>query len=230
MNDFIKKNLKYFSKSPRLRAWFTILAVWYLRFVYCTTTWRYENESVPKALLDAKQPFIVAFWHGRLSMMAFAWRHHQEHPFVMLLSSHRDGQLIGRMVERLGIQSVAGSTTRQGKEAVLKIIKLLKKSNTVGITPDGPRGPNQTVADGVIHIARLSGAVILPATFSKKNRWHLKTWDRFLLPLPFGRGVFLWGDPVVIPKELSEPDMVYFRVKIETAMNSLQDTADSLGG
>jgi len=205
---------------------FSFLAALYIRLVFVTTRWAYLETQIPEAYLKSKKPFIVCFWHGRLGMLAYAWTW-KDRPFRMLLSAHRDGQLIGQTVAYFGITSIEGSTQRGGTQALRNLLKALRAGDTIGITPDGPRGPCQVASPGVITMAKLAQADMIPVTFSTSHRIRLNTWDRFHMPLPFSRGVFLWGEPVLKPPSDSDPlEIEATRQRLETALTDLQNKAD----
>lgn len=160
-------------------------------------------------------------------MLACAWVW-ESRPFEMLLSAHRDGRFIGQTVGHFGIQSIWGSTKRGGTEALRVMIQRLKAGATIGITPDGPKGPNQHASPGIIALASMAQVDIIPITYSTSRKVHLKTWDRFLLPLPFGQGVFLWGDPISAPLNRNPETMEALRIHLEEKMTELQNRADEV--
>lgn len=162
---------------------------------------------------------IVAFWHGRLLMMPFAY-HGQ--PVTLLISQHRDGEYITRVACWLGFSVVRGSATRGGAVAFKQLIQVLRDGRHVGITPDGPKGPRQQVKSGVIELARLTGMPILPVTFGAWPRTILKSWDHFLVPHPFGRAVYVWGEPLYVPADAD-------KVAVEKFQSVLADRLDALG-
>jgi len=161
---------------------------------------------------------IVAFWHGRLLMMPFAY-HGQ--PVTLLISQHRDGEYITRVARWLGFSVVRGSATRGGAVAFKQLIQVLRDGRHVGITPDGPKGPRQQVKSGVIELARLTGMPILPVTFGAWPRTILRSWDHFLVPHPFGRAVYIWGEPLYVPA-------VADKVAVEKFQSVLADRLDAL--
>lgn len=114
------------------------------------------------------QGVIFAFWHGRQLMMPLAYRGKQGY---VLISQHRDGELIHRLIQRFGFQSVRGSTTRGGGMAFRHLIRLAQNGGDLVVTPDGPKGPKEVVKPGVIRLAERTGLPIVPVTFacSKKN-------------------------------------------------------------
>jgi lysophospholipid acyltransferase (LPLAT)-like uncharacterized protein len=160
--------------------------------------------------------------------MPFAW--HRLAPFHMLISAHPDGRIIAGAMTYFGIETIAGSTSRGGSSALRGILKRLKQGACVGITPDGPRGPAMTVSLGIVNIARLAGVPIVPVTYATSRRRELATWDRFQLALPFGRGVFLFGEPIEIPAELEESGLEDIRCRLEQRMTEMVREADRLVG
>ena len=225
---------------PEPRAWRRFLrsdllrriACWvthgYIRFVYLTNRWSVEGGERPRRLTREGRSFIVAFWHGRLLMMPLAW--HRLTSFHMLISAHRDGRIIAGAMTYFGIETIAGSTSRGGSSALRAMLKRLKEGGCVGITPDGPRGPEMTVSIGIVNIARLARVPILPLVYATSHRRELATWDRFHLALPFGRGVYLWGEPVEIAGELDEAGLENARGLLETRMVEMAHEADRLVG
>lgn len=223
------KWLRPLLKSEPSYRFFAFLASIYIRFVFLTCKWETLGKEIPESYIKDKKPFIVCFWHGRLGMLACAWTW-KDRPFRMLMSTHRDGLLIARTVSHFGITWIAGSTQRGGTEALRGLIKTLRNGETIGITPDGPRGPSQVASIGVVTLAKLAKVDLVPITFSTSRRRLLKTWDRFHLPLPFGRGLFIWGDPISPPPSSDETEMERVRQQLETEMTALQNKADSLVG
>jgi lysophospholipid acyltransferase (LPLAT)-like uncharacterized protein len=216
---------KQIGKNERIRGALCWLVSQYIRLVHLTGRWRVARGDIPAAYWDAGKPFILAFWHGRLLMMPKAWR--KGAPIHMLISQHRDGQLIARTVAHFGIQTAEGSSTRGGTGALRVMLKALKAGEYVGITPDGPRGPRMRASEGIVAVARMSGCPIIPATYSARPRKLLRSWDRFLVPRPFGTGVFVWGEPIFVGKE-DDPELS--RRQVEAAMNALAAEADRLAG
>jgi len=211
-------------RSARLRAALCWILHLYIRFVYATNRWTVIGEDWPRQLCREGRGFIVAFWHGRLLMLPYAWP--QLAPFHMLISAHRDGRIIADAVDYFGIQSIPGSTRRGGSAALRRMLKQLEAGECVGITPDGPRGPAMVASSGIVNLARLAGAPIVPIVCATSRRKILKSWDCFNLALPFGRGVFLWGEPIEIASDLDAAGLEEARLLVETRMNDMAREAD----
>jgi lysophospholipid acyltransferase (LPLAT)-like uncharacterized protein len=221
----LAKQVARSSLGTRLLCW---LVQFYLRLVYATGRWQMIGTEIAVARCAAKRPFIVAFWHGRLLLLPPAWR--RMAPMHMLISSHPDGRLIAGAVRYFGIESIAGSSSLGGLEAVHTMVASLKAGNCVGITPDGPGGPAMRASPGIIAIAKLAGAPILPVAYSTARRRILSSWDRMLLPLPFSRGVFICGDLIEVPKRLDTAAKETWRARVEDELNALTAEADRMMG
>lgn len=206
----------------------TFLAAQYIKFVCISGRWRIIGEQGPDGLLAKGQPFIVAFWHGRLIMMAFSWKRCDL--VHMLISGHRDGQLVSGMMSHFGSKTVFGSSSRGGAAAFIQLVRLLKDGEIVGITPDGPRGPRMRANSGVVALAKMAGVPILPLTFSASKGIVFRSWDRFLLPIPFARGVFLWGEPIYVDADSDEAYQEEKRLEVEQALKALTQRSDWLMG
>jgi len=220
--------LKRLAQSDTAQAAACWIGAQFIRLVRATGRWTITGEEIPESFRRNGKPFILAFWHGRLMMMPYCWR--RTDLVKMLISSHRDGKLISGTVRHFDIESVVGSTSRGGAKAMRDLIRLLRGGGVVGITPDGPRGPRMRVGEGTIAMARLSGAPIVPATFASSRRRVLGSWDRFVLALPFSRGVFLWGEPIEVPRDADDSTSQRYRLALEAAMNALTARADAMLG
>jgi hypothetical protein len=203
--------------------WFGSL---YIRFVHLTVRWQILHGDIPKQFWDADKPFIVCLWHGRFLLMPYAFRAGK--PVHMLISSHSDGQMISKVLRHFSIGTISGSTSHGGAQALKSMVRALKAGQSIGITPDGPRGPRMRATSGVVALAKLSGVPIIPATCSTSRRKVLNSWDRFLICLPFGRGVYSWGEPIFVPRDANDEKQEACRQQIEDALNALCIEADGL--
>ena len=220
--------LRRFVRSDRLRRLLCYSIHLYIRFVYWTSRWSVEGAEHPRRLREAGRPFILAFWHGRLMMIPMAWQ--RLAPIHMLISGHRDGQIIANAVAYFGVQTVTGSTRRGGTAALRTMVKALAAGDCVGITPDGPAGPAMVASAGIINVARLARAPIVPVTFAASRRRHMRSWDRMQAALPFTRGVFIWGEPIELPSDLDEVGVERARTHVEQRMRDMVATAEARVG
>ena len=218
--------IKRIMKSDVLRCILCWIAAQYIRFVYATTRWQIVGDEIPRAFWEKEEPFLLAFWHGRLLMMPYCWN--PTVPIHMLISQHRDGLLIADTVAHFGIKTVSGSSSRGGTNALRTMVKYLKAGKCVGITPDGPRGPRMRSSKGIITVAKLSGAPVIPATYATTNGQILSSWDRFLLAWPFGKGVIIWGNPIQVPDGADAEALEIARQSVEESLSSITAEANRL--
>ena len=220
----IKKILKS-DFVQKLAIW---LAAGYIRLVYFTVRWQIIGEDIPAKFIGQDEPFILSFWHGRLLMLIALWKRRK--PIHMLASNHRDGQLIVKTAGYFGVQAITGSSSRGGAGAARAMVKVMKQGDCTGITPDGPRGPRMQAQDGIVTIARLSGASIIPVSYSIRRGKILNSWDRFLVAAPFSSGVMIWGEPISVPRDADEQTCEGIRLTVENSLNELTRKADTLCG
>ena len=167
--------------------------------------------------------YILAFWHGRLLMMPYVYRGKK---MRIMISRHKDGEYISRTMGWFGHRSIRGSTTRRGTVALRSVVRSLRDGGDVAFTPDGPRGPRFRVQKGVILAARLGRVPIVPVSFSAQPAKVFRSWDRFLLPLPFSRGTFLYGDPIEVPADATDEQIEDLRLSLEGRMRALVEEGD----
>ena len=221
--------LKTFLRRPMIQGVICAIAAGYIRLVRATSRLQIVGGEHPQRLWDTGTPFILGFWHGRLLMMPYSWP--RPLPMRVLISQHIDGRLISGTLKLFGIDNIAGSSSRGGAAALVAIVKSLKRDGvSVAISPDGPRGPRMRASLGIIQAARLSGAPILPCMYATSRRKVLGSWDRFILSLPFARSVFVWGEPMLIPRDADEAKIESLRGELEARMNAIADRADALCG
>lgn len=196
--------MKKVLQSDWLRAAVSWLVAQYLLLVVKTLRWRIVGETELQQMATG-EPMIVAFWHETIPSMAILWQQAQRRgmvrPAVALASRHRDGQLIGQVIERMGLGLVSGSSSRGGAAGLRGLINALNAGMHVGLTPDGPRGPRRVCAPGVAQLAAVSGRQVLPCAALTSRAKTLESWDRMRLPLPFGHGVLVCGKPISVARE-----------------------------
>ena len=196
----------------------------YIKFVSFTTKWSFINKKYVENLWKKNEPFILCFWHGRLLMMPLSWNNKKK--INVLISAHSDGQLLSKTVKYFDIETIIGSSSKGGSEAIRNIIKSLKSGISIGMTPDGPRGPRMKINSVIIKIASLTGNKIVPLSYSVKKKIFLNSWDKFLVALPFGKGCFIWGKPIKIKKNISSNENLKLSNKLEKILIKLTKETD----
>lgn len=218
------KRLRRFFRSDPARALIGKLVGVYVRMVGWSLQWERIGLEAPVARFLRRQPLILSFWHNRLLLVPLIYPA-RERAGVMI-SHHRDGEIIAHAIRHFGLGRIAGSTSQGGEAAAMEACRWLERGDVAVIAPDGPRGPRMRAAPGIIRIAQISGAPIYPISVACSRRRVLSNWDRFLVALPFGRGLFLVGDPIWVPPEADEEERERLRELLETRLTRLSDEAD----
>jgi lysophospholipid acyltransferase (LPLAT)-like uncharacterized protein len=182
-------------RARRLR-WIVRLGVPVVRLL--GRTWRFRlinNETGVDRLRRERTPIVFALWHGDMLPLLY---HHRGEGVSVLISEHRDGELIARVAESLGFRTVRGSTTRGASRALIGLARELEAGHDVAITPDGPRGPARSFAPGALIAAQRAGAPVVAVGVAVGRAWRLRSWDRFSIPKPFTTVRIAYSDPVIL--------------------------------
>lgn len=218
-------------------AWLIML---YIELVFLTSRKKILNNKIINDSINVRSPLIIAFWHNRLVMIpAMAKRIKNSYPnynFMTLASRHGDGRIVGRVMQKFSLISILGSTKDGRKSSrgidfssMRQILDGLKRGYSLGITPDGPRGPNQKINGDIINIARIANAKIIAVSYSSSNFIIFNSWDRFKLPLPFGKLSFYIDEvPLEIPRNSSDEQIIEFEKTLTNKLNFAQNKADEI--
>jgi len=167
---------------------------------------------------------IYCFWHEQLAMMP--WVQFRP-PTSVPISRSRDGEVTARLFSYLRVEAVRGSSTRGGAAAARGMLRAAHRGRDLGITPDGPRGPARIVQPGATWIAKATGRPLLPVAFDCSRSWRLRSWDRMLMPLPFARGVFVYGPHLWVPREADDAALASADRSLALRLAELTDRASS---
>lgn len=230
-----KKVLRQITYSFFVQELICFLLSSYMWFVYATSKRKFINSEIYLKNAKENRAMICAFWHNRLVMIPFVARFakrrgNKNYNFMTLASNHGDGRFVGKVMKKFGFENIYGST-KEGRKAsrgidmssVRQIIRGLKNGKCLGITPDGPRGPNQKINGEIINIAKIGGAVIMPISYSTSNFIEFKSWDKFKLPLPFSKLNFYFGEEVFVDKDAGKEQEEKLKKELEKAMDLAQE-------
>ena len=191
---------------------------------------RLLNLTVKKEILGEEhlyriwergEQIIIPFWHDQLFLLVFGYPGKRA---KLLISASKDGELLARTMKYFDHDTVRGSSSRGGRAAFKKMLDLCQEKVDIVLTPDGPKGPRHELKDGVIQLARMSGRPVIPMAFVCDRGHRFKSWDRFLFPYPFGRGVYSFGEPLYFDKEKG---VDVFRERLKKAMQDNLQQAES---
>jgi lysophospholipid acyltransferase (LPLAT)-like uncharacterized protein len=185
------------------------------------------REDDPRYGLSAIEPAIYVMWHGRMfiPMTLMGGK-----DITLLVSEHRDGEIITATLAAAGYPVVRGSTTRGGARALARMVRITRNGGRVAITSDGPRGPRWQMQAGAIYLAAKSGLPLVPLAASAASAKYFSSWDSFQLPRPFTRGLAWFGKPYHVPGDVRADGIEYHRAEMERRFNELIRATDEAVG
>lgn len=184
--------------DARRARWLSLVGTWIIRMIGVTWRVRMIDAGPVDRMRHDGQPVALLLWHGQLLPLLYIMRFQS---IACLISTHRDGELIAQVAQRLGCKLVRGSSSRGADRALLGLVRALKDGYTIAVTPDGPRGPYRTFAPGALVAAHRADAPVVAFGVHATRAWYLKSWDRFMIPKPFARVTIVFGAPLRVPGE-----------------------------
>jgi lysophospholipid acyltransferase (LPLAT)-like uncharacterized protein len=204
---------------PAKLKWHGRLAAWaiYSAITLFSKTWRVRFVDDTG---DAKAPLIFALWHNRLALCMTAYRDFArvkwpEAGLAAMISASKDGSLLAGTLKFFDVTPVRGSSSRRGRQALLEMTRQLNAGLNAAITPDGPKGPRYKAQGGIVALAQVSGAPIVPVTMRTDRVWKLKSWDAFQIPMPFAKCEIHFQKPMPVRREASEAEREELRAELE---------------
>ena len=190
-------------------------------------TWRYRwIDHSGFFASNAAGPAIYCLWHNRLALSMpvyarYVKKRNHTSGLAALVSASRDGGFLAGILKCFKAEAVRGSSSRRGSQALLELTTWAERDFDLAITPDGPRGPRYVVQEGVISLAQLTGHPIIPASSHVRQKYSLKSWDRFQIPLPFSRCEIIFAKPIRVPRDISDEEREQFRKQLEQALREI---------
>ncbi len=196
---------------PRLGSW--LIKAW---FSTCRIT-EHDVEN-RRQCREHENPVIATFWHFAI---LYNFYHMRKESGVAMVSASKDGEYISRLASYFGYVSVRGSRNKRGTQAIKELVKYLKEGRHAALVADGSQGPALKVQPGSIFLASRSGSPILPITWSVSRYWTIPSWDRLVIPKPFSRVEFFYGQPVFVPREIKADGIEEYRRKLELNLEEI---------
>ena len=163
-------------------------------------------------------PVIFVFWHGRLLPLIHVHRHQGT---VVLVSEHRDGDHVARLIHHFGFGTVRGSSTRGGVRGLKGLVRAARTGRDLAITPDGPRGPNRELKLGALTVARVTGFPLVPVGVGITSAWRIRSWDGLLVPKPFSTVRVAYGLPTFVPRNADQARVDEVAASLERSLGDL---------
>lgn len=180
-------------------------------------------EHLEEGRGDSWKPVVMAFLHGRL--LGNCWNNRGQGACVMV-SQHKDGEIITRINRYLGYTAARGSSTRGSLSAMKAILRAIKENRDLAFTVDGPRGPSGVVKNGVIYSSSRTGCPVIPIAAGYSSCWKLNNWDRFQIPKPFSKMAVVYRPPLQVPPATDSEQIELWREKIERSLEEASKAAD----
>lgn len=168
---------------------------------------------------------VTVTWHNRLLFFPVVFPPTVRKRTMAVVSASRDGQYVTDLIAHFGLKSLRGSSSRKGANALRGALDAIKEGYHVSFTPDGPRGPKYSMSQGPILVASKTGVPIVPVSVNASAYWEIKSWDRFQIPKPWAKLELVLGEPINIPPDLTEEQVVEYREKVRQSL--LEITVDT---
>ena len=181
--------------------------------------WEYLVENEKSNIFNSNEEYIFCCWHNKL----FLGPHLLPRNRIInaLQSSHSDGMVTSLAFKYLGMNVILGSSKKGGMQAFRKMVKCIKSGESVAITPDGPKGPKEKVKEGIIKLAQITETSIIPLVWTTNKFKLINSWDNFVIPYPFSKGVYSFGKPIYIKKQINEYELETARQNLENEIKRL---------
>ncbi|HSM14997.1 MAG TPA: lysophospholipid acyltransferase family protein [Thermoanaerobaculia bacterium] len=201
------------------QALLSLLGAAVIRTLRATVRLRYHDDAEVRSWERDGRRFLLAFWHRHLLLMRYAYRGDR---MTVLVSRSRDGELISRVMARLGVETSRGSSSRGGALGLRDLLRRAREGSDIAVTPDGPRGPLRKAQPGVVLAAAASGLPLVPVAIEASRARLLSSWDRMVVPLPGSRVEVVYGPPIRVPRGA---DAEQWAPRIEQALNETERRA-----
>ena len=225
------RGLRRFAPLARLEIAAAALAIRIvLVLLGATVRWTRKGTAELERSWEAGRPVLMAFWHGRSIMLPFVYRGRGA---CIMNSTHRDGEIVSRVLEHFDISSTRGSSSRGAVPGFLGLVRARRRGLDLALIPDGPRGPAGVAKGGAAELALATGAPLFPMAVSCSRAWRLPTWDRMLVPYPFSRVVLVVGEPLRAAAAAGTArggEREVLRAELERRLRQVTADADRLAG
>lgn len=193
-----------------------------MRIWFATCRVKVYNGEALSQRLQEKKPIVASFWHYSLVFLLFFERKTQ---CTAMVSASKDGDYIAELARRLGFSTVRGSSNKKGAKALIAILRAVMSGSNAALVADGSQGPERIAHPGVILLASRTGVPIVPIAWSASHYFTIRSWDRTVIPKPFSRIHYFYGESIVVPGKLSQEQTETYRQLLERRLNSLYHQA-----
>lgn len=186
------------------------------------------NSEKFNDLRKKNERFVVAFWHGSMLLGWFLHKPRKNERISALVSQSKDGVYLSTVLEKWNYTLIRGSSHIGGKEAMQVMTETVTEGMSIAITPDGPTGPMHRMKMGAVRLAQKTHVPLVLCGIAMKRKKHIRSWDKFEIPMPFSKAAVAYSDPIFISEELQGEPLNALLAEFENQMNALTRTAESL--
>lgn len=198
-----------------------------VRAVHATSRVTTQGDEHWQSLRDADRAWVWCIWHG--GMLSPIWRHQRE-GVIALVSEHRDGEYITRVLENLGYSTARGSSTRGGAKGLRGLLRAARSGRVLAVTPDGPQGPREVMKPGALVAAQRGGLPIICIGVGMSRAWRAPSWDRFSIPKPFSRVHLAYGAPIVVHSDADAEGLEEASAQVQARLDEVTRVARAAVG
>jgi lysophospholipid acyltransferase (LPLAT)-like uncharacterized protein len=195
----------------------------FIRMLHALVRARHARSETIERMNREGERYVFALWHAHFPLMVYS---KLALPLTVMISQSRDGELIARTLAPFGIAASRGSSSRGGRAALVEMLGVAARGENLAFTPDGPRGPRHVAQMGVVVASQATGLPVLPVALLSRPKVVFRSWDRTELPMPFARVIYLYGEPVHVPRRLAHEEMEQWRLEIESRMKALVEEGE----
>lgn len=220
------KGIKTQPVAQKLKTMVVAFFAWlFVHLIFGTTRKRIIGLKPVQELLASGRPMVLLSWHGTLMLCAYAARCFR---VTALVSPSRDGDFLAATFRLFGWSVRRGSTAREGASGSLGVIRDIREGQVLAWVADGPRGPAGELKPGILRLAAITGAVIVPMGAAAMPATRLRTWDRHLVPWPLSRAAICFGEPIELPRRMDKSKLNEMTRSVKDALNEAKRRAEEL--
>ena len=195
---------------------------WLMRLWFRSCRVIVHNQEYCFHAQEKDKTAVATFWHYSIIYVLYHMRHYSG---TAMVSASRDGEYIARLAEKFGFDTVRGSRNNKSVEGFKGMLRAIRNGSNAAIVADGSQGPPKIVQAGSILLASRTGAPIIPMVYAASSYFTIPSWDRTIIPKPFSRIDFYYGEPLCIPAKATPEEIEEYRVHLEKRLNTLYSMA-----
>lgn len=194
------------------------LVAWLMRIWFATCRVTLHNPENCFTAEEKDKTGIASFWHYSIVYILY---HMRNYSATAMVSASRDGEYLARLAGAFGFETVRGSRNHKGLEGLKGMLRAIRKGSSAALVADGSQGPARIVQPGTLLLAAKTGVPIIPMVYAASSYISIHSWDKTIIPKPFSRVDFYYGEPFYVPEKVTADDLEQYRLQLEQRLNAL---------